>query len=141
MEHLIATAYLTQRLAGLGAPLASRVCDGIIPEAMPFPAIRLAELAAPDVRAGSQDAVIWTRVQMLVTLVDRQPSFVPMAATVAHLHALIRSVAPVVVTLNAVVLGQVLACTRVQPYTLIEHEAGSAVRHAGGIYDLLVQAL
>lgn len=143
MNHLIAATWMTQRLradATIAGLIGTRIVDGPIPFDVALPAIRLAELASPDIR-GVGAARVMTRHRMLVAAVAETDDFAGLLATLAgRIDALLHAAPAATVNLASVPIGRVLACTRIEAYSLIDTTDPPRVyRHAGGVYELYTQ--
>jgi len=116
-------------LSGL---VGSRIYGYVAPNKATFPLVIFQFQGGRDV-AGVGAARIMTSGVWLVKSVDRETNFTNLKAIEARIDSLLHKAS------GSVADGQVLACVREEPFSLVEVIDGIQYRHLGGMYRVLVQ--
>ena len=106
----------------------------VIPEQSGLPAVRWQVQWRDNVRVVAQH-IIMTRLRVQVTVTIKGESAADLVAHVENIETALHR------QNGETGKARSLACTYLEPYTYTENEGGDVYRHAGGVYEILVQSL
>lgn len=118
----------------------ARVWPGIAPSGTPEPYIIAAFQGGRDVNGlGNGLARIFSRPQYQVVAMGPAITLGKLAPFAARIDTLLHGKSGTLLDDDLTVLGRVLSCVRVRPFSLPEDVAGRQYRRLGGLYEMQIQ--
>lgn len=118
----------------------ARVWPGLAPSGTPEPYIISAFQGGRDVNAlGSGLARIFSRPQYQVVAMGPSVTAGKLSPFAARIDRLLHGKSGTVLADDLTVVGRILSCVRVRPFSLPENVDGRLYRRLGGLYELQIQ--
>jgi len=106
----------------------------LIPENVDFPAVRFEVYTREDVRTIAQH-IVFSKVTFRVYVTTQGEVIKEMVGIAEDIHGALHQ------QRGETSAARILACTRLEPYGNTERSGAEVFRHAGGLYELLIQGL
>lgn len=138
-ESLVLMSWVRTTLAAdatLTGIVGQRIYEGVAPQGAAYPYVLIAVLPGleSDVR-GLSASILGVNIEFLCRAVGQSTSYEPLRVAADRIQALLHGGSGAVSP-----SGQVVACTRLAPASMVEVADGVTYRYLGGRYRGLVQA-